>query len=575
MIRSFFAALYGREIDEHANLVIWSKKHGSTWCVDEESAVAASSQLHLTTDLYFGVCLQDPEAVRYRVLSTRGEAPSSLQHFRGFAATTAVMPGLWLDIDIASEAHKKKGLPTSREAALAFLEGFPFAPSITVESGGGVHLYWLFSTPWILEDEEERGIAAALIRRWQERIRRAVDFTVDATHDLSRVLRAPGTTNHKYGTTVGCSDLEAFPRYERDELIAFCEDEGKMAMVADPVIVDPPVKVEISADAQPPAEKLLDLINLHPTFAATWRRERKDLPSQSEYDLSLATMAAKMAWSQEEIAALITAHRKAAGEPLKLDRPGYYQRTIAKAMSENAQSVAHDRLVERIDSVQNCETKIEHERQGMYTDISQMIGVHVIRIIRYVADPPQFRLVMEEGSIDLGGAETIVNSGKFRVAVAALSKHLITRVTGKDWDPIAQAILRAAEDEDLGADSSPEGLVAEWLGEFLAQQRVEEDRTQAMAMRTPFFMADGTTMIFLGPFQQWLAFFRNEKMGRRQLGMLLRAAGCVPRAVAYRDSGGGQSTRNVWAVPERLLPLPPDTSVPSKGGKNGAPSKRR
>lgn len=574
MAHPFFSALYGREIGELANLVIWSKKYGSTWCPDEESASATSSQLHQSTDIYFGVCLQDPEAVRNRVLSTRGEAPASLQHFRGYAATAAVMPGLWLDIDIASDAHKKKGLPTSREAALAFLEGFPFAPSVTVESGGGVHLYWLFTTPWILEDEEERGIAAALIRRWQERIRRAVDYTVDATHDLSRVLRAPGTTNHKYGTTVGCSDLEAFPRYEKDELIAFCEDDGQMAMVADPVIVDPPVKVEVSADAQPPTEKLLDLINLHPTFAATWRRERKDLPSQSEYDLSLATMAAKMAWSQEEIAALLMAHRKAGGEPLKLDRPGYYQRTIAKAMSENAQVIAHDRLTERVDSVASGETKIEHERLGIYTDISQMIGVHVIRIIRYIADPPQFRLVMEEGSIDLGGAENIVNSGKFRVAVAALSKHLITRITGKDWDPIAQAILRAAEDEDLGADSSPEGLVAEWLGEFLAQQRVEEDRAQAMVLRVPFLMSDGTTMIFLGGFQQWLSFYRNEKMGRRQLGILLRSAGCQPRAVAYRDSSGGQSTRNVWAVPERLLPLPPDVPSPVREEKKRHSEKR-
>ena len=115
MAHPFFSALYGREIGEHANLVIWSKKYGSTWCPDEESASATSSQLHQSTDIYFGVCLQDPEAVRNRVLTPRGEAPSSLQHFRGYAATAAVMPGLWLDIDIASDAHKKKGLPTSRE----------------------------------------------------------------------------------------------------------------------------------------------------------------------------------------------------------------------------------------------------------------------------------------------------------------------------------------------------------------------------------------------------------------------------------------------------------------------------
>jgi hypothetical protein len=550
--RDFLDALYGCEVSQDSQIVVWAKQSGSRWCPSIDDAVAAVSRLTPHEDAYFGVQLQSPELVRERVEETQGSVPTDLRSYRGYASTVAAMPGLWVDLDVAGAGHRKNGLPESIEDALAFLGDFGFAPSVTVQSGGGVHLYWLFEEPWIMEDDEERGLAAALIRRWQERIRKVCGYTVDATHDLSRVLRPPGTVNTKYGSEVSAEILSGL-RYAKEDLIAYVEDGGSLGMVSDPVIVDPPARVRVEESVQPPLEKLLDLLNLHPQFAATWRRERTDLPSQSEYDMSLATMTAKFGWTPDEIASLIIAHRKQGGEPLKLDRPRYYQMTIAKAMAANATVIAHDRLSERVDAIESGEASVDDERTGLYTDLSAMIGVHIIRIIRYVADPPQFRLVMEEGSIDLGGAETILTSSKFRVKVAGLSKRLIGRFTGQQWDPIAQAILRAAEDEDLGADSSPEGLVGEWMGEYLAQHRPETDRDQAVALKLPYWPGDEPgPLIFLGALQQWLAFFRAEKLSRKQLGVFLRSAGCHPRALGYNTEEGGKSTVHAWVVPGKL-----------------------
>lgn len=549
---SFLAEIFGGEASDHSQIVVWAKRSGSRWCSSPEEAAAAISEISAREDAYYGVNLQDPEEVRNRIEASQGRPPQSLQHYRGYASTVAAMPGLWVDIDIASGRHKKKGLPASIEEATAFLSPsadprLPFEPTLSVRSGGGLHLYWLFNTPWVLEDEEERGTAAALIRRWQDRIRTICGYTVDATHDLSRVLRPAGTINHKYGTEVTVETHG--PRYDVDDFIRFVEVDGTLQLVPDPVIVDPPAKVLIDESSQPPTEKLLDLINLHPQFAATWRHERNDLPSQSEYDLSLASMAAKVGWSPDEIAALILAHRKQSNEPLKLDRPRYYQMTIAKAMAGNAATIAHDRLSERVDAIDQGESDADSERLGIYTDLSAMIGVHIIRIVRFVADPPQFRLIMEEGSIDLGGTETLLSSNKFRIKVAGLSKRLISRFTGQQWDPIAQAILRAAIDEDLGADSTAEGLVAEWMGEYFAQHRPESDRTNAVTLKIPFWQGEGDPVIFLSAFQQWLGFFRNEKMSRRQLGIMLRSAGCSPKTIWFRSEEGTDSSTYCWTIP--------------------------
>ena len=94
------------------------------------------------------------------------QAPE-MDYCRGYAVTTSVMPGLWLDLDIAGGGHEKKGLPQNQVDCDRILSELPFDPSWVVGTGGGTHVYWLFREPWILESNEERDRAAAMIRGWQ------------------------------------------------------------------------------------------------------------------------------------------------------------------------------------------------------------------------------------------------------------------------------------------------------------------------------------------------------------------------------------------------------------------------
>lgn len=69
---------------------------------------------------------------------------------------------------------------------------FPVKPDIVVDSGGGVHAYWLLPSPLLVKDE-----------RWAviESINRALALRCHSdmtTIDCSRILRVPETFNHKY-----------------------------------------------------------------------------------------------------------------------------------------------------------------------------------------------------------------------------------------------------------------------------------------------------------------------------------------------------------------------------------------
>ena len=154
------------------------------------------------------------------------------------------------------------------------------------------------------------------------------------------MLRLPGTLNHNGNSPVEVQVLESYPdrRYAADDFEQYLPADEPVETPAKSCTTE----LVLTAGAEPPALKLLDVASTSPLFWETWNRRRPDLPdkSQSAYDLSLATIAAIQGWSDQEIANLIIAVRQKHNErPEKALRDDYVRRTIGKARqaaSENA-----------------------------------------------------------------------------------------------------------------------------------------------------------------------------------------------------------------------------------------------
>lgn len=119
---------------------------------------------------------------------------------RADAAASYAMPGLWADIDIRGPAHKSDELPPDLDAALAIANCTEMAPSLIVHSGNGIQAWWVFREPVVFEDDGHIQVAADLIQRWQGILSthaKKSGYRIDATHDLARVMRLPGTANRK------------------------------------------------------------------------------------------------------------------------------------------------------------------------------------------------------------------------------------------------------------------------------------------------------------------------------------------------------------------------------------------
>lgn len=119
--------------------------------------------LHSSENVYFGV-------------ATRREPGG------GSLANCVELHLLFCDIDFKN---------TSETEARSKLERFPLKPSIVVASGNGLHIYFLLKEPLDLQADAER--ARSLLRGL------ALALGGDlASAEPARILRVPGTLNHKY-----------------------------------------------------------------------------------------------------------------------------------------------------------------------------------------------------------------------------------------------------------------------------------------------------------------------------------------------------------------------------------------
>ena len=123
------------------------------------------------------------------------------RYHRGEKEDIASVIGAFSDFDIRGKAHAEKALPETKEELMAFLSALPKAPSLLVESGNGLHAYWLFREPCSVRTEEDRNYAEKIVRGWEnfikEKALREHGWKFDSVSDLPRMLRAVGTVNHK------------------------------------------------------------------------------------------------------------------------------------------------------------------------------------------------------------------------------------------------------------------------------------------------------------------------------------------------------------------------------------------
>ncbi len=112
-------------------------------------------------------------------------APCLRSQKQGKAEAAALLPALWVDLDCDDDS-------TRRMAAMGKLTAFDPPPSSIIDSGGGLHAYWLLSESVML-DEGSRKQAAGILRG----LFSALGGDPQYVKSVASVMRLPSSINTK------------------------------------------------------------------------------------------------------------------------------------------------------------------------------------------------------------------------------------------------------------------------------------------------------------------------------------------------------------------------------------------
>lgn len=484
-------------------------------------------------DVYIGVGLR-PEAL----------PPDK----RGGNQDVSGIAGLWLDIDLKNPVHQKTNLFETPEQALDFIhEISDLDPTYVIHTGHGLHVWWLFTEIWMFDTPEERKSAADLSRKWTHTFRfkaREINIEIDSLFDLSRVMRLPGTVNRKT-KQIKSVDVYSYTgeRYSPSDFDAFITDTP-MSDAADSDTIDVGDFL-VNMMAEPNFSMFELLTDNSAKFRMSWQHRRKDLSdnSMSSYDQSLASLAARAGWAPQEIANLLIAHRRKYNETGgKHDFPDYLKRTINFAMKGLDTLGKQAQVIEQID-VQNAPPEVK------YDALTRMLGgVQVKAIVKYMSDPPSYRLDTEAGTVSLGQITGLTNQTNFSQHVANATRRALPKMKDVQWQKIVQIMLDLLQEESAGEEATSDGMVRSWLSAFLSDHVPTDSLDDAVRSLSTFIDA-GKVFLFGQSLRRYLHISYGDRVDSKELGIALRTFGCVPTLKTLPSSTGGQQQRYCWLIP--------------------------
>ena len=200
-IISFFETIWKNKGDQEGYFVLWEKETKNTYSfhINElHLAAQMADSLKSQTDVYFSVGLQKNKQDMKE---------------RGVEKNVVSIPGLWFDFDLWNEqrtnTRTKEEYPPDMEMLLRVIDDYLPTPSVLLETGGGLHAFWLFDTPILISSEADLKEAKALTQKWHNRMAHlgnSFGWHFDNVSSIEHLMRISGTLNHKYAVTVRTID---------------------------------------------------------------------------------------------------------------------------------------------------------------------------------------------------------------------------------------------------------------------------------------------------------------------------------------------------------------------------------
>lgn len=547
-----------------------------------EYAIGASEEL----DVYTGIALFD-----------------SPKRGRGSRAEAAGFVGYVADFDYGKISNHAEVTESGIATYSQIIDSFGLNPSFGVQSGNGVHAYWLLTEPWIYpvptrpyHHEEAHMLYMRFIRTLQEH---AAKFggKLDSTIGIERVWRIPGTINHKQDAnlpvTTNTNQLISCDRFNTSDI------EDKL-LTAEYLGLEIAKSTRIASSkgapvvAGFPIDKHESLRRRNQKYRQVFDRlyvvERTLAGDDSRYDAALCGLILRdevNKWEDGEIIAVLQHHRRVhnPNDP-KADRMDYYERTVAKfralvaeelgSIDIQSREIRQERLQQPMDSVTyhlaDASNAIDNAER--FAALSAALGVSITDVVIYDSSEPTVTLTVN-GKMISYSSRALRNWYEFSEKIElAVMRALPSRMKSANWDKIRNLLLTSARIVEAEPEETETGLRHSVIMSYLRDVPYVAANEYDDMSRGAIIIQHGVSRrlyIEAKSFTEYVISRVDRSFTRqRSISFLKTALDTKSEVVNVRIRSGLSyrvSTRSAYRVPESILrELDDTTSTASTAG---------
>lgn len=263
---------------------------------------------------------------------------------------------LWTDID-----------DIEQDKINELLKDFPF-PNIIVNTGGGIHLYWLLEEPFKISSEQDLNYIESILKGI------STALGGDKTHDITRILRIPETYNNKYSPPrkVIITSFDTSFKYKLSDFEKYKDAIEQQKQTS--VVVEKRVEVNIDDYATELPFWVVDAIK------NGWTPESK-YKTRSEMDFAVMISLVYHNFTDEMIYSIFTDPRyKISQKALEHSATEHYlKHTLEKA--KNFVEIRRQQWLEKVEKFKDFNEVIEVYKKWFYledTDYLKIIHASLI-----------------------------------------------------------------------------------------------------------------------------------------------------------------------------------------------------
>jgi len=185
-----------------------------------------------------------------------------------------------------------------------------------------------------------------------------------------------------------------------------------------------------------------------------------------------------------------------------------------------------------------------------------LLGIKVMKIYKHLTENRIYEVIVEKkdgtlSSVIMSSAQ-LLRYDTFETKMMDVASEVLKILPKGGWGKVKKLISLIVEEKAIPRESTSEGIVEEWIQDYMRNQPIRDLET-AIEEKKAFFHTDGYWYLFATTLHEWAQDNKRSKENKYQLTRIMKKLDIEYQAPNYYKPDGTRSSCAAWKLPHSIV----------------------